>query len=116
MRADGLPLFGFATAVLAFDALLWSYDPSLLVGLLLLAPAAAAVLAGIAIVSRRGRSDAPRAVPDLSLPTVLCAVALATCALAAIFGLWLFLIGVGLGALGTGGVVRELRASARRHP
>jgi hypothetical protein len=113
MRPDGLPFFGFAAAVLVLDGLLWSYHPAVLAGLLLLAPAAAAVVAGIAVTSRPSESDALRLVPELSLATALCSAALAAIALAAIFGLWLLLIGIGLGALGVGGVVRELLASRK---
>jgi hypothetical protein len=113
VQADGLPLVGFAAAVLAFDALLWTYDPSLLAGLLLTTPAAAAVVAAVAIAGRRRQCDATRIVPELSLATAVCAAALALIALAAIFGLWLLLIGLGLGALGGAGLVRELVASAR---
>ncbi|MDX6627950.1 MAG: hypothetical protein QOH00_196 [Gaiellales bacterium] len=113
MRAEDLPLLGFAAAVLAFDAVLWSYHPGLLAGLLLIAPAAAAAIAAIAIIRHRRPSEGRRVVPDLSLATALCAAALATIALAAIFGLWLLLIGLGLGALGCAGIVREFLASAR---
>ena len=113
MQADGLPLLGFAAAVLGLDALLWTYDPSLLVGLLLVAPAAAAVVAAVVIAARRRQADALRRVPDLSVPTAIGGVALALIALAAIFGFWLLLIGLGLGALGCAGIVRELMAGAR---
>lgn len=115
MRAEGLPLLGFAAAVLVFDAVLWSYHPGLLAGLLLVAPAAAAAVAAIAVIRRR-QGEGRRVVPDLSLATALCAAALATVALAAIFGLWLLLIGLGLGALGCAGIVREFLASARARP
>jgi uncharacterized membrane protein len=113
LRADGLPLAGFAAAVLALDALLWSYSPSLLVGLLLIAPAAAALVVAVVIVSLHRHRGGRRVVPELSAATVLCAAALAVIALAAIFGLWLLLIGLGLAVLGCAGVVRELLASAR---
>jgi hypothetical protein len=106
---------GFALAVLVLDALLWSYHPSLLPGLLLLAPAVAAIVVGIALASSPGRSDATRRIPELSLATALCAGALAAIVLAAIFGLWLLLIGLGLGALGAGGIVREHVAAGREH-
>jgi hypothetical protein len=113
VRSDGRPLFGFAAAVLVLDALLWTYHPRALVGLLLALPAAVAVVGGVVLAGARRPDGSLRVVPELSLATTLVAVALAVVAVAAIFGLWLLLIGAGLAALGAGGLVRELRAGAR---
>jgi hypothetical protein len=114
VRSERRPLFGFAAAVLVLDALLWAYHPRALVGLLLALPALVAVIGGV--IAGGPPNDTLRVVPELSLATTLVAVALALAAAAAIFGLWLLLIAAGLAALGAGGLVRELRASAKGRP
>jgi hypothetical protein len=114
MRSDGRPLFGFAAAVFVLDALLWTYHPRALVGLLLALPAAVAVIGGLVLSAARTPEGALRVVPELSLATTLLAAAVAVASAAAIFGVWLLLIGAGLAALGAGGLVRERRAGARR--
>jgi hypothetical protein len=115
VRSDGRPLFGFAAAVLLLDGLLWAFHPRALVGLLLALPAVVAVIGGV-VIAAGPPGGKLRVVPELSLATTLLAVALAIAAAAAIFGLWLLLIGAGLAALGAGGVARELRASAKGRP
>ncbi len=60
-----------------------------------------------------GAVERPRLIAESSLATVTLVVGLAVVLLGAGFGLWLILIGVGIAALGFGGVVREQRA--RRH-
>jgi hypothetical protein len=113
VRSDGRPLFGFAAAVLVLDGVLWAYHPSALVGLLLALPAAVAVVGGLVLVGARRPDGSLRVVPELSLATTLVAAAIAVAAAAAVFGLWLLLIGAGLGVLGAGGLVREFRAETR---
>ena len=116
MRSERRPLFGFAAAVLGLDALLWAYRPSALVGLLLALPALVAAIGGVVLAGGPPGDGDLRVVPELSLATTLIAAALAVAAAGAIFGLWLLLIGAGLAALGAGGLVRELRASAQGGP
>jgi hypothetical protein len=117
MQHESLPLLAFAALLAAFDGLLWAYEPSTLAGILLIPPAVAAALAGAALARSRARAgDGRRIVPELSLGTVLLAIACSTAAVAAIFGLWLLLIGLGIGLLGALAVVRERRLTgeARR--
>jgi hypothetical protein len=116
VRSDGRPLFGFAAAVLVLDALLWAYHPRALVGLLLALPAVLAVIGGVVIAAAGQPDGRLRLVPELSLATTLLAAAFAVAATAAVFGLWLLLIGAGLAALGAGGIVRELRAGTKGRP
>jgi hypothetical protein len=78
------------------------------------AAAAAALFAlWLALRRRRGRGATGelRAVPDVSPPAALAAVAVAGLVLGAELGTWLVLISAGLLALALGGLVRELRAS-----
>jgi hypothetical protein len=116
MRADLRPLLGFCAAILFLDAVLWAYHPRPLVGLLLALPALAAGLAAIAMAGAGEPRGGVRVVPELSPATALTAVAFAVSSAATIFGLWLLLIGLGLGALGIGGLVREIRAGTRGRP
>ena len=76
-----------------------------------------AVIAGV--VALAGRRDGTRAqpaqpVPDLSLAIVALAAGACCAVVGAEVGLWLVLIGAGLGTLGVGGLVRELRAQRER--
>lgn len=78
---------------------------------------ALAVIAGLAL-RRRGRGRRPPArgaepIPDLSLPTIVVALGISAAVVGAQVGLWLILIGAGTVALGTAGLVRELRAERR---
>jgi hypothetical protein len=114
MRA-GAPLLGWgaALAALALGLLAWSGTAA---GpwLLLAAAATSTVVAGFAIgVTGRSQRERPVALPGFSLsPTVAAlGVLLVLTALAA--GRWLVLVGLGVTALGVGGIVRELRAQRR---
>jgi hypothetical protein len=111
VRRDALPLLGFAAVLAVLDALLWSYGPTRLAGLLLALPALVAVVAAAAVGLPAAAAGGPRTVPELSLPTVVAAVACAVAAAGVIFGLWLILIGAGLAVAAVTGIVRELRAA-----
>jgi hypothetical protein len=77
---------------------------------------AACLLAGLALwwlERRRGALERPRAIPDDSVAAATLATGLALALLGAGFGLWLILLGTGVAALGTGGLVREARARRR---
>jgi hypothetical protein len=69
------------------------------------ASAGAALLALVLAVRRRRGME--RAVPAMSLPTVLAAVAVAGLVIGAELGTWLVLISAGLLALAVAGLVRE---------
>lgn len=72
-------------------------------------------IAAVLTVSGLGRSLAggARSLPDVSPPTLLLAVAIVVAVVGAQLGLWLALIGGGLGLLAVGGLVREARAQRR---
>jgi hypothetical protein len=61
---------------------------------------------------RRPSGEPPRAVPELSYPAVALAVGSALALLGIPFGQWLWLPGLGLLALGVGGLVLERRTRA----
>jgi hypothetical protein len=72
------------------------------------AAAGVAVLALVAAVRRH--AEVARAVPDLSPPAALAAVAVAGLVVGSELGMWLLLISGGLLVLALGGLVREGRA------
>jgi hypothetical protein len=74
---------------------------------LLLAGAAAGAASLALVLAVRRRRGSRRAVPDISLPTVLAAVAVAGLVIGAELGTWLILISAGLLALALAGLVRE---------
>ena len=61
----------------------------------------------------RGSGAEARLIADSSFATAALVAGLALALLGASFGLWLILIGAGIGALGFGGLVREMRARRR---
>ncbi len=63
--------------------------------------------------AREPRAEAPRLISDSSYATATLIVGAAVALLGCGFGLWLILIGLGVAALGLGGVVREQRARGR---
>jgi hypothetical protein len=111
VRRDALPLLGFAAVLAVLDALLWWYGPTRLAGLLLALPAALAVAAAAVVALPAATPGDLRRVPELSLPTVVAALACVIAGAGVIFGLWLILIGAGLAAGAVTGIVRELRAA-----
>jgi hypothetical protein len=77
---------------------------------------AACILAGLALWALevyRGHEEHARLIADSSLATATLVLGVALALLGAGFGLWLILIGVAIGTLGLGGIVREQRARAR---
>ncbi|MDX6647688.1 MAG: hypothetical protein QOK40_3415 [Miltoncostaeaceae bacterium] len=106
-----LALWGLFLGV--FAAVLWVWGPYALPPLILTCAAAAALLAGLVLIAWPEREPRVRAVPEISLPSALAAVGATTALYGVSFGLWLVLIGAGLGALGIAGVVRELRGELR---
>ncbi|HEU4657692.1 MAG TPA: hypothetical protein VFR97_09215 [Capillimicrobium sp.] len=74
-----------------------------------------AVMVGLAAglwASGLGRNEVAgaRALPDVSPPVPLLALAITLAAVGAEYGLWLTLIGGGLGLFALGGLLREVRA------
>jgi Cytochrome c oxidase subunit IV len=68
---------------------------------------------GAIVLVPGGRTDEPRPLPDTSLPTVVVAAGVAVIALGLAVGPWLVVIGAEILALGTFGLIRELRAQRR---
>jgi hypothetical protein len=73
----------------------------------LLGGAAAGVAVLALVVALRRRDEAPRAMPDLSPPAALAAVAVAGLVVGSELGMWLLLISGGLLLLALAGLVRE---------
>jgi hypothetical protein len=73
----------------------------------LLGGAAAGVAVLALVVALRRRDEAPRAMPDLSPPAALAAVAVAGLVVGSELGMWLLLISGGLLVLALAGLVRE---------
>jgi hypothetical protein len=74
------------------------------------AAAGVALLAALAAASRPPDPRASRAIPDLSPPTALAAVALSGLVLGSELGTWLMLISAGVLVLALVALVREVRA------
>jgi hypothetical protein len=103
-----LAIWGLA---LAFNALLLGLFGGGVLPVALLGGAAAGVLVVAAVLTwRPAREPRPRAVPDLSPPTVLAVVAVSALVLGAELGPWLLWIGGGLAVLAAAGLLRERRA------
>ena len=115
MNGGPLVLLAWAVLLAIHTGVLIAFGGDELPVLLLGGAAAGAALLGawIAVRRRRGRGERGerRAVPDLSPPAALAAVAVAAMVIGAELGTWLVLIGAGLLALALGGLIRELRAS-----
>jgi hypothetical protein len=113
VRREAVPLLGFAALSAVFDGLLWTFQPTLLAGLLLALPPVVTAAAGIGAALAPAPSDR-RVVPERSFATVLVSIGCFVAAAGVIFGLWLFLIGAGLALIGAAWLARELRAARRR--
>ncbi len=83
----------------------------------LLAIAAVATLA-LAVPFLLGLAREPRArfVPDISVSTAVVAIGIALALAGIAFGPWLWLLGLGVAAVGLAGVLVELRSARRRAP
>jgi hypothetical protein len=99
-------LAGLTLAQLAFMSETYSF------GLLGGAALVTLVLGMVLLVRRRRAGEAPRELPELSYPTIALAVGIAVTLLGIPFGEWLLLPGLGLIALGAGGLVLERRVGA----
>ena len=107
-----LPLLGWGAllAVLALVLTIWA-EWDWLAYTLLWASAGATIVWGL-VEWRAGRPhEHPRALPDVSLWTLLVAVGVTVAVLGALFGAWLGILGGGLVVAGALGLVRERRPS-----
>jgi hypothetical protein len=101
-------LAGLTAAQLVFMREAYSYG-------LLGGAALATLILALFLLARRRPGDGERFVPDLSYATVALGVGAAAAVIGTPFGTWLVLPGLGLLALGAGGLVREYRG-VRRGP
>jgi hypothetical protein len=118
MRA-ATPLIGWGLALAAFAAGLLVWSGSVRSPWILLAcSAAATMVTGITVGALAARRrDGARAVPDISLSPTLTAFGVLLVLTAIAAGRWLVLVGLGITAVGIGGVLRELiaqRSAVRR--
>jgi hypothetical protein len=116
MRRAAIVLLGWGVWLGALTVLQVVFAPKPIQFSIPAVASAACVTAGLvlwALDTRRGQVERPRLITDSSLATVTLIVGLAVALLGAGFGLWLILIGVGITALGFGGIVREQRARTR---
>ena len=109
-----LPVAVWGLFLAGLCGLLFAFPRHVLAGVLLGSAAlGAVVIAGVVALASRHegtRTEPTQPVPDLSLAIVVLAAGACCAMVGAEVGLWLILIGAGLGALGLGGLVRELRA------
>lgn len=103
-------LWGVLLAVLAVLHLAFDVEE---IQIALAGGAAVAILALGGLLAARPPREAVRLLPDTSYATVVVAVGIAMVALGLIFGMWLWLMGVGVMALGAGGLAREVLAARR---
>jgi peptidoglycan biosynthesis protein MviN/MurJ (putative lipid II flippase) len=117
VRRAAFVLLGWGAWLGALTALQLPFDPRGIELVMLGGAAAACLSCGLVLWTlERRRSGPPAEVAlaprsSVAAATLACGGALAL--LGAGFGLWLILIGVGLAALGAGGLARELRGRRR---
>lgn len=125
MRGPAGYLAAYGLVIAGLGVLLGAWRPQQPVALIELGAVAAVCLAMAGAVRlrpapgerSRPHSEGPRAMPDLSFATVLVALAVALLVASPVAGLWLTLVGAGVGAMGVGGLVRErLSERATRGP
>jgi len=107
-----VPVLAWAALLTVLAGALWAWTSDPLPPGLITAAAAATWGLGLFFLARRARPR--RAVPELSMASVLVAVGIALLVVGAILGPWLDLIGAGALVLGAGGVGRELLAQRRQ--
>jgi hypothetical protein len=107
------PVLGWATFLTLLTAVLWFWTSDPLPPALFSGAAAVTWVLGLYLALRPAEPPETRAVPDLSLASVLVAVAIAMLVIGALVGPWLLLIGGGALTLGIAGIGRELLAQRR---
>jgi hypothetical protein len=108
-----VPLFLWAGLLTVLTVVLWVWTSDELPPAIFSAAAGVAWLVGFYALVRHAPAPAVRATPDLSLASVMVAVAVAMLVIGALVGPWLVLIGAGALVIGLGGVARELLAQRR---
>jgi hypothetical protein len=113
LREGPVVLLAWAALVAVPAAVAFLFDADVTTYLLFLDLVAGTLLiAAIDLVTRRRSYRAPeaaQAIPDTSIPAALIALGITEALLGAELGQWLIMIGAGTLALGSAGVLRELR-------
>jgi hypothetical protein len=112
-RRAAVPVLAWAAFLSVLTTVLWLWTSDPLPPSLFSGAAGIAWAIGLYLLLRPRRVHGIRRVPDLSMATVLVAVAVTLLAVGAVVGLWLLLIGAGTFVLAAGGVGRELLAQRR---
>jgi hypothetical protein len=114
MKPAGLPLVAWGTFILLLGVGLLAWSGAIAGPWLLLAASGTACIAsGFVVGLLLPEGDRRRALPDISLSPTVMAGGLLVLLVAVAAGRWLVLPGLGVIALGAGGLVRELRAQRR---
>ncbi len=109
-----LCVWGVLLSVLTAVAFLGGFDSDSATRALLGGGAAAALLAGIAVlIGSLDRQPALLHISELSPPTAWLSAAVALAGLGLVLGPWLIWIGLGMLLIGLGGLIREKRAERR---
>jgi hypothetical protein len=112
MSRAALPLLGWAALLTVLTVVLWIWTSDDLPPAIFSGAAGIAWLVGLYALTLR-RPPPVRATPDLSLASVLVAIAVVMLVIGALVGPWLLLIGAGALITGLAGVTRELLAERR---
>jgi hypothetical protein len=115
MTRASVPLLVWATLLTVLVAVLWVWSSDHFPPAIFSTAAGVAWVVGLYALLRPGKRARLRFRPelDLSLSSVLVALAVAMLVLGALVGEWLVLIGAGVLVAGLIGLVRELRAERR---
>lgn len=116
MKRAAIVLLAWGTWLGVLTGVQAAFEPKLIQFAMPALAAGACIVVGLvlwALEVYRGHEERPRLIADSSLATALLVLGAALALLGAGFGLWLILIGAGIGALGLGGIVREQRARGR---
>ena len=113
MNRAAVPLLAWAALLTGLAAVLWVWTSDGLPPAIFGGAAALIWVVGLVVAVWPDARPRVRAVPELSLPSVLVALAVAMLVVGALVGEWLVLIGAGALVAGLAGVGRELRAERR---
>ena len=113
MNRAAVPLLFWGVMLGLLAVVLWLWTPAGLPPAIFGGSALLICLIGLFVLLRERPTPTARAMPDLSVSSVLVAFALALLLLGALVGEWLVLIGAGALVLGLVGVGRELIAEWR---
>jgi membrane associated rhomboid family serine protease len=108
MARPGVPLLMWTAWIGALAVVLWVWAHDPLLPALLSGATAAALAVAVYVLLRPGRPVEARRLPDVSVPSVVLALAAAMLLLGLAFGTWIVLIGAWVLVAGLVGLAREL--------